>query len=87
MTKQLFTYWLEEDHEDPGFCMPFRYYFCQREAIETLVWLVEIDRQRDVQASIKAHAANFEKDLFDNNIASQTLRWTAGDSSAAMCQS
>jgi hypothetical protein len=25
--------------------VPFRYYYCQREAIETLVWLIEIARQ------------------------------------------
>jgi len=29
----------------PGFGTPFRYYFCQREAMETLAWLVEIRRQ------------------------------------------
>jgi len=38
---RLFGYWFEEDHDVPGFPVPFRYYFCQREAIETLVWLVQ----------------------------------------------
>ena len=42
ITRRLFEYWFEEDHEVAGFGVPFRYYFCQREAIETLVWLFEI---------------------------------------------
>src|SRR5262245_53833506 len=42
VTRRLFEYWFDEDHEIAGFGVPFRYYFCQREAIETLAWLVEI---------------------------------------------
>ena len=56
----------------PGFDVPFRYYFCQREAIETLVWLVEIAGQRDAQKLIQAYATIFKKDLLTNNIAFQT---------------
>lgn len=72
VTRRLFEYWFEEDHEVPGFGVPFRYYFCQREAIETLVWLVEVARQRDAQKLIQAHATIFEKDLFTKNITFQT---------------
>ena len=72
MTRRLFEYWFDEDHEVPGFGVPFRYYFCQREAIETLVWLVEIAGQRDTQKLIQAHATIFEKDLFSDNIVFQT---------------
>ena len=54
------------------FGVPFRYYFCQREAIETLVWLVEISSQRDAQKLIEAYATIFEKDLFTQNITFQT---------------
>ena len=61
VTQRLFEYWFEEDHEVPvGFDLPFRYYFCQREAIETLVWLVEIAGQRDTAELIKAHATAAE---------------------------
>src|ERR1700732_1029758 len=42
VSRQLFRYWFDEDHEVAGFGVPFRYYFGQREAIETLVWLVEV---------------------------------------------
>ena len=41
VSRRLLEYWFEEDHEVSGFSTPFRYYFCQREAIETLVWLME----------------------------------------------
>ncbi len=72
VTQRLFEYWFDEDHEVPGFGVPFRYYFCQREAIETLVWLVEIAGQRDTQKLIQAHATIFEKDLLTKNITLQT---------------
>ena len=72
VTRRLFEYWFDEDHEVAGFGVPFRYYFCQREAVETLVWLVEISGQRDAQKLIEIHATIFEKDLFTKNITFQT---------------
>lgn len=72
VTRRLFEYWFEEDHEVPGFGVPFRYYFCQREAIETLAWLVEIAGQRDVQKLIETYATKFKKDLLTDNITFQT---------------
>jgi type III restriction enzyme len=72
VTRRLFEYWFEEDHEIPGFGVPFRYYFCQREAIETLVWLVEIAGIKDGQELIQAYAEIFKKDLLSENIAFQT---------------
>lgn len=72
VTKRLFEYWFEEDHEVPGFGAPFRYYFCQREAIETLVWLAEVVGVRDVKQLIQDHATKFKRDLFTDNIVFQT---------------
>ena len=72
VTRRLFEYWFEEDHEISGFDPPFRYYFCQREAIETLAWLVEVAGQRDAKALIEAHATTLPKDLLSNNIEFQT---------------
>ncbi len=72
VTRRLFEYWFDEDHEVIGYPVPFRYYFCQREAIETLVWLVEVAGQRDAQALIRSHAKVYKKDLFSDNIAFQT---------------
>jgi type III restriction enzyme len=72
VTRRLFTYWFEEDHEVAGFSVPFRYYFCQREAVETLVWLVEIAGKRDSKQLIDAYATKFQKDLVSPNIEFQT---------------
>lgn len=72
VTRRLFEYWFEEDHEVPGFSVPFRYHFCQREAIETLVWLVEVAGKKDAQALIESFATIYEKDLFSKNIEFQT---------------
>src|SRR5690606_10546117 len=56
----------------PGFSVPFRYHFCQREAIETLVWLVEIAGKEDAQELIESFATIYTKDLFSKNIEFQT---------------
>ena len=72
VTRRLFDYWFDEDHEVAEFPVPFRYYFGQREAIETLVWLVEIAGDRDAQKLIQSHATKFKKDLFSDNIVFQT---------------
>ncbi len=72
VTRRLFEYWFEEDHEVADFPVPFRYHFCQREAIETLVWLVEVAGQRDAQKLIQSHATKFKRDLLTDNIVSQT---------------
>ena len=71
-TFRLFEYWFEEDHAVSGFDVPFRYYFCQREAIETLAWIVEVAGQRDVKVLIETHGTIFQKDLFSRNIEFQT---------------
>ena len=72
VTQRLFTYWFDEDHEVPGFPAPFRYYFCQREAIETLAWLIEVAGQRDATALINAYGTIFQKDLASKNISFET---------------
>ncbi len=72
VTRRLFEYWFEEDHAVPGYDVPFRYYFCQREAIETLAWLVEIAGQRDAKAIIEAHGTIVPRDLISRNVEFQT---------------
>lgn len=72
VSRRLFEYWFEEDHEVSGFSVPFRYHFCQREAIETLVWLVEIAGQRDAKELINAYGEIFQKDMFSKSIEYQT---------------
>jgi len=72
VTQRLFEYWFEEDHEVPGFAAPFRYYFCQREAIETLAYLVEIANPSDTKDLIDTYAEVIQKDLLSKSIEYQT---------------
>ena len=44
-TSRLFAFWFGEDHQT-GEGFPFQYYFCQREAVETFVFLHEVRRVR-----------------------------------------
>ncbi len=72
VTRRLFSYWFDEDHQVTDFNIPFRYHFCQREAIETLVWLVEIASQRDTKTLIEEYGTIFQRDLLSKNITFQT---------------
>ena len=72
VTQRLFTYWFDEDHDVPGFPAPFRYYFCQREAIETLVWLIEVACQGDAKPLVEAYGTLFQRDLVSKNISFET---------------
>jgi type III restriction enzyme len=53
VTRRLFQYWFEEDHPLPGGGY-FRYYFCQREAVEAAVYLHDIRGFRDAGALVQA---------------------------------
>lgn len=56
VSRRLLEYWFEEDHDVPSLATPFRYWFCQREAIETLIYLVEITGIKDTQLLIRTYA-------------------------------
>lgn len=46
----LLRWWFEQDHmleEANGTLSPFAYYFAQREAVETVIWLYEVRQARD----------------------------------------
>jgi type III restriction enzyme len=44
-TKTLFNYWFSTDHRSPD-GRSFQYYYAQREALETLAWLYEVEQVR-----------------------------------------
>ena len=49
-TRTLLNWWFETEHlleEADGTLSPFRYYFAQREAVETAIWLHEVRQARD----------------------------------------
>jgi type III restriction enzyme len=70
VTQRLFQFWFEEDHILNG--STFKYYFGQREAVETLVYLFEIEKNRDVKPLIDSYAEAFKKDMFTFSIEHQT---------------
>jgi len=46
----LLNWWFEEEHlveNADGTLSPFRYYFAQREAVETIIWLYDVRQARD----------------------------------------
>jgi len=67
-TKTLLRFWFNEGHLIDG--KEFQYYFCQREAIETLIYLFEIKKIRNMRELIvnydvkKKLAYNPHEDLF-----------------------
>ena len=59
-TRTLLSYWFERSHrvtDNNDEEIDFQYYFCQREAIETLVFLMEIKRIKSL-ASLFSHYVN-----------------------------
>ncbi len=49
-SRTLLRQWFDSDHlleNADGSLLPFRYYFAQREAVETVIWLHEVRRARD----------------------------------------
>ena len=49
-SKALLNWWFKEEHilyDEKGISFPFRYYFAQREALETVVWLYEVAKVKD----------------------------------------
>ncbi len=67
-TKTLLNFWFNEDHLSNG--RLFKYYFCQREAIETLIFLYEVKKIRTLRELVinydinKKVAYNPHDDLF-----------------------
>lgn len=48
--RALLSWWFETEHlveQADGTLSPFRYYFAQREAVATVIWLHDVRRARD----------------------------------------
>jgi len=49
-SRALLRWWFDTEHlveQSDGSLLPFRYYFAQREAVETVIWLYDVRRARD----------------------------------------
>jgi len=65
-TRELLYFWFSNDHKVKG--EPFKFWFCQREAIETLIYLYEVKKYSDLKPIIETYSENFRKDLFSNAV-------------------
>lgn len=54
-TRRLLEHWFLDEHQTPD-GLPFRYYFAQREAVETVVYLYEVARRRTLAELVAAYA-------------------------------
>jgi len=73
VTERLFTYWFEEDHEIDGH--PWRYYFGQREAIETLVYLIEIEDNHDAVDLVRSFGEIFYPEGTQERLPSEDIKF------------
>ena len=55
-TRALLNHWFKTEHLLPqadGTVRPFQWYFAQREAVESAIWLYEVEQARDPYALMK----------------------------------
>lgn len=67
-TYQLLMHWFENSHQPVFGNEPFNFYFCQREAIETIIYLFEIKKFKDVIPLIKEFAEADQSALFGQEL-------------------
>lgn len=67
-TYQLLMHWFENSHQPVFGTEPFNFYFCQREAIETIIYLFEIKKFKDIIPLIKEFAEADQSALFGQEL-------------------
>ncbi len=65
---ELLNYWFEQSHPPVFGNEPFHFYFCQREAIETIIYLYEIKKFDDVVPLIEQYHEEYTGALFNSDI-------------------
>ncbi len=81
-TRALLRWWFQREHILPqagGPAIRFRWYFAQREAVETAIWLYEVAKARDPYALIKFDASGaVSKQMFLENWTRYVLKLATG---------
>lgn len=81
-TRTLLRYWFETEHLLPSadeVMRPFRYFFAQREAVESAIWLYEVARARDPYALIKYDSSGLvSKAMFSEDWTRYVLKMATG---------
>lgn len=72
VTRELFRYWFDDDHILASGA-PWRYHFGQREAIETLAFLIDVEHFDDLRPVVDKYGETFESNrLMKHGIQHQT---------------
>jgi type III restriction enzyme len=81
-TKALLRWWFHTDHamqNGDGETYLFQYYFAQREAVETVIWLYEVAKARDKYELMKFDASGFIRaGLFDETWTRYVVKMATG---------
>ena len=67
-SQELLAFWFDQSHPPVFGNEPFHFYFCQREAIETIIYLYEIKKFTDVIPLIQEYHEKFSGTLFASTI-------------------
>ena len=78
----LLRWWFETEHQleqADGSLLPFRYYFAQREAVETLIWLHDVRKARDKFDLLRFDASGaVSSGMFDEDWPRYVLKMATG---------
>jgi type III restriction enzyme len=78
----LLRHWFENEHlieNADGSLSPFRYYFAQREAVETVIWLFEVRRAREKYDLLRFDASgSVSSGMFDEDWPRYVLKMATG---------
>ena len=81
-TRALLNHWFTTEHvlvQADGTLVPFRYYFAQREAVESAIWLYEVQRALDPYALIKFDGSGrVSKGMFDEDWTRYVMKLATG---------
>lgn len=81
-TRALLVHWFQTEHLLPqadGTVRPFQWYFAQREAVESAIWLYEIEHARDPYALMKYDSSGrVSKGLFPEDWTRYVLKAATG---------
>jgi type III restriction enzyme len=82
-TRALLRWWFREDHAIPdadGAMTQFRWYFAQREALESAIWLYEVEQAREPYALMTKYDSSqaLSRQMFDEDWARYVMKLATG---------
>lgn len=81
-TRALLNHWFQTEHLLPqadGSVRSFQWYFAQREAVESIIWLYEVEQARDPYALMKYDSSGrVSKGMFDEDWTRYVLKMATG---------